>query len=135
MHITLEADYAVRIVTCLARDFGKRVDAKQVSEQTGVTRRFSLKILHNLVTSGIVRSYKGAKGGYELVKNPEELSLYEVLSVIEGPYAISRCSLPDFECPGRTAAQQSDCKLSCVYDEISKLVQDRLSAVSFAELI
>lgn len=44
MHITLEADYAVRIVHALAES-GKRLDAKTISEMTGVTLRFSLKIL------------------------------------------------------------------------------------------
>ena len=43
MKINLETDYAVRIVQCLA-DTGKRLDANAISEKTGVTQRFSLKI-------------------------------------------------------------------------------------------
>ena len=58
MHITLEADYAVRIVYCLAAA-GKRMDAKAISDDTAVTLRFSLKILRKLVAGGIVRSFKG----------------------------------------------------------------------------
>ncbi len=135
MHITLETDYAVRIVTYLAASAQQRIDAKTISDSTGVTLRFSLKILRNLGAKGIVRSYKGAKGGYELAHSPENLTLYDVLSAVEGPYDLSRCARPDFECPGRTASQQSSCKLSAVYDEISKLVRERLSGVSFAELI
>ena len=49
MHITLESDYAVRIVSRLARQ-GGRMDAKRIAEETGVTLRFSLKILRKLVT-------------------------------------------------------------------------------------
>ena len=64
MHMTLEADYAVRIVEFLAVNPG-RADAKTISERTSVTLRFTLKILRTLVSDGIVRSYKGAKGGYE----------------------------------------------------------------------
>ena len=44
MHITLESDYAVRIVSCLAKN-GGRMDARSIAEETGVTLRFSLKIL------------------------------------------------------------------------------------------
>ena len=65
MHITLESDYAVRIVYCLAQN-GGRMEAAAIAEQTGVTLRFSLKILRKLVAGGLVKSYKGAGGGYEL---------------------------------------------------------------------
>ena len=44
MHITLESDYAVRIVYCLAQR-GTRMNAASIAEETGVTLRFSLKIL------------------------------------------------------------------------------------------
>ena len=55
MHITLESDYAVRIVYCLAQN-GGRMEAAAIAEQTGVTLRFSLKILRKLVAGpGAVR--------------------------------------------------------------------------------
>ena len=69
MHMTLEADYAVRIVEFLAVNPG-RADAKTISERTSVTLRFTLKILRTLVSDGIVRSYKGAKGGYAVYDFP-----------------------------------------------------------------
>ena len=90
MHITLEADYAVRIVNCLAKH-KVRMDAKSLSGATGVTLRFSLKILRKLVAEGIVRSYKGTQGGYELARPAGEISLGEVIEVVEGPITISRC--------------------------------------------
>lgn len=61
MHITLETDYAVRIVSVLCLD-GGRVEAKAISERAVVTLRFALKILRKLVSAGIVRSYKGTQG-------------------------------------------------------------------------
>lgn len=88
MHITLEADYAVRIVHALAQS-GKRLDAKTISEMTGVTLRFSLKILRKLVAAGIVKSFKGTQGGYEIGKPAEEISLGEVIETIEGRYTLN----------------------------------------------
>lgn len=70
MNITLETDYAVKIVDCLAGAFPKRVDAAKISVETGVTLRFSLKILSKLAANNIVNSFKGAKGGYELASSP-----------------------------------------------------------------
>ena len=59
MHMTLEADYAVRIVEFLAVSPG-RADAKTLSERTSVPQRFTLKILRTLDSDGIVRSHKCA---------------------------------------------------------------------------
>ncbi|MFR5070020.1 MAG: hypothetical protein ACLTE2_09810 [Eubacteriales bacterium] len=55
MHLTLEADYAVRIVDKLAIE-NKKIDAHTISEQTNVPLRFALKILRKLVASGAVKS-------------------------------------------------------------------------------
>ncbi len=55
MHMTLEADYAVRIVDKLASS-NEKIDARTISEQTQVPQRFALKILRKLVAGGIVKS-------------------------------------------------------------------------------
>lgn len=60
MHITRETDYAIRIIYCLANTQGRK-DAGTISEEMGVTLRFSLKILHKLVKCGLVKSYKGPR--------------------------------------------------------------------------
>lgn len=90
MHITQESDYAVRIVYCLAK-CGTRRDARGISEEMCVTLRFSLKILGKLVSSGIVESYKGNRGGYELARPASEITLKDVIDAVEGPYRLSRC--------------------------------------------
>ena len=67
MNLTLEADYAIRIVNCLATT-KKRLDAKTISEQSCVSLRFSLKILRKLVTQ-ILDAGKGATTEIKLLKN------------------------------------------------------------------
>ena len=90
MQMTLEADYAVRIVYELASG-GGRIDAGALAQASGVTVRFSLKILRKLVAAGLILSYKGAAGGYELAKAPGEISLCDIVEAIEGPIHIARC--------------------------------------------
>ena len=134
MHITLESDYAVRIVYCLAQN-GGRMEAAAIAEQTGVTLRFSLKILRKLVAGGLVKSYKGAGGGYELAKAPDEISLYEVIEQVEGPYAISRClSEEDYTC-NRNRQTCGVCKFNRIYAEISETVTQRLEGIKFGDLL
>lgn len=120
MHITLESDYAVRIVQCLARN-GERMDARRIAEETGVTLRFSLKILRKLVTGGLVSSFKGTKGGYELARAPKEISLCDVIETVEGPYSLARClSETGYRCNRNVEVCGTTCKFQQIYAEISR---------------
>ncbi len=130
MYITQEADYAVRIVYCLAKS-GKRRDARSVSEEVCVTLRFSLKILGKLSAGGIVNSYKGNKGGYELARPPEEITLKEVLAAVEGPYAIARC-LSEGDC---NWGQNSSCAFQSAYRRISDSINLQLNGINFANIM
>lgn len=128
MRISLETDYAVRIVQCLANS-AERLSAATISSSTRVTEKFCLKILRKLVGSGIVKSFKGINGGYELNRNPEDISLKEVIETIEGPIVISRCLQEDYKCE-----HQNDC--TCyfhnVFYEASTEMAKRFEKVNFA---
>lgn len=131
MQITLESDYAVRIVGCLA-EAGRRMDAKTISEQTCVTLRFALKILRKLVASGIIRSFKGTQGGYELAKKPAEISLKDVIETVEGRYCLSKCLTEDHNC---SRGMSGVCRFQKVYGEISADVEKKLASYTFDMLI
>ncbi|MCH5353379.1 MAG: Rrf2 family transcriptional regulator [Acutalibacter sp.] len=124
MVMTLEADYAVRIVEYLTNN-PERCDAKTISDQMQVPLRFCLKILRDLVAQGMVVSFKGAKGGYTLAKSPAEITLREVVESVEGPYMLSRCQKAEYSC-GR-----SHCKLHSIYEEISNNVRKELDSYNF----
>lgn len=108
------------------------MDAKTIAEQTGVTLRFSLKILRKLVACGIVKSFKGTQGGYELAKPLEEITLNDVIETVEGPYVLSRCLNPDFCC---SRNDDGMCKFHAIYDDISEMVREKLKAVRFSDLV
>ncbi len=131
MHINLESDYAVRIVHCLALSPG-RLDAQSIAQRTCVSLRFTLKIMRKLVAAGIVKSYKGAKGGYTIARPPREITLRQVIEAVEGPYRFSRCMDGGYACNCSTAAP---CPFRPVFDEVTRLVVDKLEEVTFDALI
>lgn len=131
MYITSESDYAVRIVYCLAK-CNCRKDAKLIADETGVTLRFSLKILRKLVDNGIIKSFKGAQGGYELAKTADNISLKDVIEVIEGPVIISRCLDENYNC---SHFMDGHCKFQRIFDEASTLVKEKFDSVKFSQLI
>lgn len=128
MVMTLEADYAVRIVDELARS-AERVDAHTISAHTLVPLRFALKILRKLVASGLIVSYKGAHGGYALARGADHITLRQVIESVEGPYMINRCQQTEYCCTHTTS-----CRFHEIYDEISLLVRQKLDSYTFASL-
>ncbi len=131
MYITQETDYAARIVYSLAAA-EKRKDAKTISEETGVTLRFSLKILHKLVLSGIVKSYKGTKGGYELAKDIKDISLLDVMTTTQGESKIFKCEDGSYNC---SSNRPGICRLQKEFANISKETNKRLKELTFDKLI
>ena len=132
MRITLESDYALKIVTALAgcQDV---TDAKTLSQETAVTQRFTLKILHKLVLGGIVESYKGAKGGYRLKQKPSDITLKSVIELIDGPIAIARCLDSDGSCA--LNHNTADCIYYHIFDSISNQVAERLAAITIDDVL
>ena len=131
MYITLESDYAVRITYCLAYE-NKRLDAKSISEKTNVTIRFALKILRKLVSGGIVRSYKGTQGGYQLAKDPKDITLRDVIETIEGTYSFSRCLDSDYAC---SRGMSGICCYQRIFADISRDVREKLSSHNFQDML
>ena len=124
MVMTLEADYAVRIVDMLAQSNGK-IDARSISQQTQVPLRFALKILRKLVAGRLVVSYKGAHGGYALAREAANITLRQVIESVEGPYMISRCQQNEYSCT------HTNCRVHEIYEEISLLVRSKLDSYTF----
>ncbi len=132
MRITLESDYALRIVSELAQN-NSIVDAKSLAEKTSVTQRFALKILHKLVGGNLVTSYKGVNGGYKLKVSPEKITLKDVIELIDGPIAIVRCLDTSEIC-----SMNSD-KTACIYhhifDKISLELAAKLQNITIADVL
>lgn len=132
MHITQESDYALRIVYCLAKSEQRR-DARFISEEMSVTLRFSLKILCKLVQNGIVASFKGNRGGYELARPAAEINLAQVIAAVEGPYKLSRCLGGQHD--GCNRGMSGCCAFQDIFAKISRNINDELSKTSFQDII
>ena len=132
MRITLESDYALRIVSALA-EASDVIDAATLAERTSVTQRFTLKILHKLVQGGLVSSYKGVRGGYKLKQSPDSITLKCVIELIEGPIAIMRCLGNGEACT--MVSDKTACIYHYIFDEISLELSSKLNNITIADVL
>ncbi|MBO7196883.1 MAG: Rrf2 family transcriptional regulator [Clostridia bacterium] len=132
MRITLESDYALRILTAMA-EYKDVTDAKTIANDTSVTIRFALKILHKLVQGDLVQSYKGVNGGYMLRMSPDEITLKRVIELIDGPIAIARCLDSGEGCS--LNCDKSACDYHHIFDIISIDLANKLNKITIKDVI
>ena len=132
MRITLESDYALRILSAIATH-ETVVDAKTLSDETSVTIRFTLKILHKLVQGNLVKSFKGVNGGYNLRVSPEKITLKEVIELIDGPIAIVRCLESSEGCS--LNQDKTACIYHHIFDTISIDVARKLASITISDVL
>jgi Rrf2 family protein len=89
--LSREADYAVRVMVHIASCPEERFQSKVLAKQENIPESFLFKILQTLIRHGVLRSYRGVGGGYQLAVQPARLSLYELLEMVEGPLALNLC--------------------------------------------
>ena len=98
MQVSARVDYALRAASELARAAVEEtgpLKGELISEEQGIPKKFMENILLDLKHSGIVRTQRGASGGYWLARPASEISLAEVIRAVEGPLANVRGEWPE----------------------------------------
>ncbi len=96
MRISAKADYAVRAVCELAAATDEKpVKAERIANAQDVPLNFLENILSELRHAGIVRSHRGAEGGFRLAKDADQITIADVIRAVEGPLASVRGGPPE----------------------------------------
>jgi len=129
MHLTSEADYAVRAVLDLAGHHPQMRTTRQITAAMDLPRNFLTQILATLVRHQLLHSTAGPAGGYTLARAPTEITLLEVIEIIEGPVAVDECVLGGGSCDWTQV-----CPLHQTWAEAKAGFTDRLTAATFEHL-
>ncbi|MCM8557917.1 SUF system Fe-S cluster assembly regulator [Sphingomicrobium sediminis] len=129
MRLTHLADYAVVMMTEAARHPGARLSAAALSEETGVPLPTAQKLMQALGKAGLLEGHRGAGGGYSLSRDPQAISLADIIEAVEGPIAMTQCSEGVSDC-----ALDTHCRVKPHMGLIGQKVRGALDAVSLQEL-
>lgn len=133
MRITQEDDYGIRTVLYLCKKkTGERTLAKDISKTQCIPERFLLKILRKLTVSNILVSYMGYNGGYAVEKDPQDISLFDIITAVEGPIYINKCLEDENNC---NAGRAGWCVVHKRLQIIQQDIIQALQAVSFQDLL
>lgn len=125
-------DYAVIILTALARAKDESYSASQLAKLSNVPEPTVSKVLKMLSRKGLVNAQRGAQGGYSLAHEITEISVLDVLTAIEGPLTMTECASSGEEV---TCSLESICALSGRWGLVNKAIEDTLENISLAQII
>ncbi len=97
--ITKNTDYAVRALIYISRSGKRIVPASELIDALVVPRPFLRKILQILNKKGVLKSYKGKSGGFELARAAEEISLVDLIEIFQGQFTLAECLFRRKICP------------------------------------
>lgn len=124
-------DYAIVVMSLMARQGRKVQTVAQLAERTGVPGPTVAKLMKSLVTAGLMGSQRGAAGGYVMARAPEDISIAEIITALDGPIALSACvDGSEDHCGVETL-----CPMRGNWDKINKAVRRALQEVTLADMM
>jgi len=130
LRLTREAEYGLMAMAYIAtRPEGELAYRKEIAKHHNIPREFLAKVLQKLSKQGLIRSYRGIRGGYLLARVPAEISLAEVVSAVDGPLALVECSRHEGCCP-----QEDVCTFQNVLWTLQESIVGMLQKISVQDL-
>ncbi|MBC7364977.1 MAG: Rrf2 family transcriptional regulator [Candidatus Aminicenantes bacterium] len=133
MKLSTKGEYASRAMVELAASFGQGpLPIKIIALRQAIPQQFLEQILLLLKRAGYVKSRKGPNGGYYLARPPAEITVAEVIRVMDGPLAPINCvSVMEHEpCP-----LEGKCGLRLLWKEVRDMVAAHLEKTTFADVL
>lgn len=130
LRISKLTDYGTVVLAQLASDPSAVHSAADVSEATGIALPTVSKLLKSLTRAQIVRSTRGASGGYQLGRDPREISAADVIDALEGPVSITECSATDSHCD-----YESTCSVGNAWQRVNVAIRHALDEVTLVDLL
>ncbi|HYD31849.1 MAG TPA: SUF system Fe-S cluster assembly regulator [Azospirillaceae bacterium] len=124
-------DYAVVVMSAMARQEGAVQTVSQIAERTGVPAPTVAKLMKALVPAGLMVSHRGAAGGYALARAPEAISVADIIAALDGPIAITHC----VDGAESTCGVERLCPMRGNWEKVNRAVRDALESVTLSDMM
>lgn len=130
IRISRLTDYASLLLAHLATCEEPLHTAGQLASDTRLPLPTVSKVLKGLVRAELLVSQRGVRGGYRLARSPEKISVADIVAAMEGPIALTDCSVHiDGSCEA-----ESWCQVKSNWQQINEVVREALTGVTLADL-
>lgn len=134
IRFSTRGEYGIRMMMDLARHFGHGPESlAEIGKHEALPVAYLEQLAAKLRKAGLVASYQGAHGGYELTRPPGDITIGEVLRVLEGPIAPMVCATENAN--DLLCERQTFCSASLVWERVRDSVAQALDSLTLADLV
>lgn len=129
--ISTKGRYALRFLVNLSR-LGKdgQASLKEIAEKEEISIKYLERIAHDLSASGIIQGSQGKGGGYKLVKDSSNLTMWEILSAVDEDLSPVAC----LKCGESTCNRKDKCLTLPMWEDYGKMTKDYFSSITLSSL-
>lgn len=132
MILSTKGRYGLKMMYEFALNYGKGpMSLKEVALRQQLSETYLEQLIAHLKKAGLVTSVRGAQGGYELKRKPEEITVGEIIRVLEGPLAPSDCVLDDE--PECTRAEY--CVTRLIWEKIMDSINNVVDSITLNDMV
>lgn len=130
MKLSTRSRYGVRFMTALACEYGANsLLLKDIAESEGISGKYLSLIVIPLRAAGLINSLRGAHGGYSLARDPQEITLCDVVEALEGETCLVRCVKQPSSCDRAAVCPTRD-----VWKVLGDNIRETMKGVTLYEL-
>ena len=130
MKLSTKGRYGVKAMVDLAIHYGESpISIKSISQRQGISEYYLEQLFSALRKAKLIKSIRGAQGGYVLNKLPEEITVADIMEVLEGPIEISDCV------EGTTCNNGNCCATRLVWQKIKTSIEDVTTSVTLKDIV
>jgi Rrf2 family protein len=131
LRLSKKVEYGLIAAQYLASKSDEMVSAKEIAEDLGLSFDFMSKTLQSMLRSGVLASQQGTKGGYKLAKNPQEISLADIIYSLNEKSSLVECLNENNE----VCAIYDNCSLRSPIIVLQKKIDELFESTSVNELV
>jgi len=131
MKLSTRGRYGLRFMLELAVHYNEGpIFLKDIAQRQGISEKYLWQLIHPLKTAGLINSTRGAHGGYQLAKNPEDITLKDIMQVVEGPLCLVDCVDNASICE-----RASTCITRNVWQEATRVILKTLESLTLETMV
>lgn len=106
------------------------VALKDVAQRQAISEKYLWQIVNRLKTAGLIRAVPGARGGFALTRTPDEISLHDLLSILEGDQDLTACVAAPELCD-----RSDTCRTRLIWQRVGNRVGEALQLISLQDML
>jgi Rrf2 family protein len=128
--VNRQTDYAIRVLLMLAQQpAGTRLPTSDIGREMLIPTAFLPRIVAQLAQANLLVTFPGREGGVQLPRPAAQITLKDVVELMEGPLLLSECMTGEEACPF-----EGDCRVRCRWINLQARILEELNSTTFADL-